>query len=199
MIKVFGLTLGVVALTAAALAGCSDGNTGDTTSSSSASGSGSSSSSSGAGGEGGGGGGGGAGGGPPAACSQEMYAKYGDAGFTAVNNKIIEKTVAITNMSPSPIGDSFKPTIADPAKAAAFTASLAAFLIQAYGGPKNYTGKTMELAHVGMAITSAQYDYFIANAVVPALQEAGVDAKDISDCFAPVVVDPAFKNSIIDK
>lgn len=35
--------------------------------------------------------------------------------------------------------------------------------------------------------------------VVPALQEAGVDAKDISDCFAPVVVDPAFKNSIINK
>lgn len=128
-----------------------------------------------------------------------MHAKYGDAGFTAVNDKIVEKTIALTNMTPSPIGDTFKPTIADPARAAAFKASLAAFLIQAYGGPKNYQGKTMELAHAGMAITSAQYDYFIANAVVPALQEAGVDAKDISDCFAPVVVDPAFKNSIIDK
>jgi len=128
-----------------------------------------------------------------------MYKKYGDAGFTAVNDKIVAKAVALTNMNPSPIGDAFKPTIADTTKAAAFTKSLAAFLIFAYGGPNNYTGKTMEAAHVGMAITSAQYDYFIANAVVPALQEAGVDAKDITDCFAPVVVDPAFKNSIINK
>jgi Bacterial-like globin len=136
-------------------------------------------------------------GGGSAACSQDMYAKYKDAGFTAVNTKIIENTVKISAMNPSPIGDTFKPIIADKMKAATFTTNLAAFLIQAYGGPKNYKGKAMVAAHTGLKITQAQYDYFIANAVVPALKDAGVNMKDITDCFAPVVTDPAFVKTIV--
>jgi truncated hemoglobin YjbI len=189
------------------LAACGDdttdtsgsGASGSTASSSSAtSGSGSSVGSGGAGGAGGAGGGGGAGG-SSATCSQEMFAKYKAAGFSAVNDAIIKHAVELTNMNPSPIGDSFKPTIADPKKTEMFRMSLASFLIQAYGGPKEYKGPSMEEVHKGMKITSEQYDYFIAHAVVPALTEVGVETKDITECFAPVVTDPAFKNSIINK
>ena len=196
------LSLIALVLSATALvAGCEEENTGDTTSSSSASsGSGSTSSSSGGeaggGGAGGGGGGGGAGG-ASAACSQDMFNKYKAAGFTAVNDLIIAKTVALSAMSPSPIGDTFKPIIADMTKTATFKTNLAAFLIQAYGGPKDYKGKDMVTAHTGLKITQDQYDKFITLAVVPALTEAGVDPKDISDCFAPVVTDPAFVATIV--
>ncbi len=56
--------------------------------------------------------------------------------------------------------------------------------------------KKMALA---LAITQAQYDYFIANVVVKALADNGVPEGDITSCFAPVVTDTAFVNSIINR
>ena len=115
---------------------------------------------------------------------QTMFDKYGAAGFTAVNNKIIEKALAAPTAS---VGTSFQ-GLTD-AQKMTLSNNLAAFLIQAYGGPANYTGKTMTAAHTGLNITEAQYDYFISDVVVPALSESGVTMADITTGFAPAVTE----------
>jgi hypothetical protein len=142
----------------------------------------------------GGGGGADAGG---ASCATDMFEKYGVDAFLAVNDSIIEKSVAAPT---SAVGTSFQDLAAqDPKRVQEFTTNLANFLVQVYGGPENYTGPSMEEAHGGLNITSEQYDYFITSIVVPALSENGVPQADIENCFAPPVVDPAFKNSIINR
>jgi Bacterial-like globin len=113
-----------------------------------------------------------------------LYDKYGAAGFTAVNNSIITKAAAAPTSS---VGTSF--STLTPAKVDALKANLGAFLIQAYGGPKNYTGRTMLAAHTGLQITEAQYDYFISEVVVKALSENGVSSDDITNGFAPPVTE----------
>jgi hypothetical protein len=134
---------------------------------------------------------------PPASCSSQMFSKYGADAFLAVNDSIIDKAVAAPT---SAVGTSFQELTAQPAeRVAEFRANLAAFLVAVYGGPDDYEGPTMEEAHEGLAITSEQYDYFVASVVVPALADNGVPTSDIEDCFAPPVTDPAFKSSIIDK
>jgi hypothetical protein len=55
----------------------------------------------------------------------------------------------------------------------------------------------MVTAHIGLGITSSQYDYFVASVVVPALTSSGVGVDDVSSCFAPIVTDPSFKASIV--
>jgi hypothetical protein len=129
------------------------------------------------------------------ACSTEMFEKYGTEAFLAVNDSIIEKSVAAPT---SMLGTSFQElAAAGETRVSEFRANLAAFLVMVYGGPANYEGPSMEAAHAGLDITSAQYDYFVANVVVPALVDNGVPMADISDCFAPPVTDPAFKASIV--
>ncbi|MCU0701272.1 MAG: hypothetical protein MUC96_32580 [Myxococcaceae bacterium] len=127
---------------------------------------------------------GGTGGGAAAPCSSMMYAKYGMAAFTAVNNSIITKAVAAPTAS---VGTSFQGLSQQ--QAATLTTNLGAFLVVAYGGPNTYQGKTMLAAHQGLNITEAQYDYFISNVVVPALSENGVPTADIMNCFAPPVTE----------
>jgi hypothetical protein len=56
----------------------------------------------------------------------------------------------------------------------------------------------MVMAHTGLEITSSQFDYFVANIVVPALTTNSVPMGDISSCFAPVVTDASFKASIVE-
>ena len=134
------------------------------------------------------------------ACSQQMFGKYMIAGFTAVNTNII--TLATAPGMNANVGNTFQTAVVNQgsAKIASFTAKLAAFLVKAYGGPDTYTGlggRTMQAAHTGLAITSAQYDAFITLCVVPALTNAGVSVADITNCFAPVVTDPTFKASIV--
>jgi hypothetical protein len=131
----------------------------------------------------------------PRECSADMFDKYGQAGFEAVNTKILENITAVSSLNPSPIGDSFKGLSGD--DVARVEANLLDLLIFVYGGPNNYTGESMEDAHVGLDITSEEYDAFIGMVVVPALQDVGVEAADISDCFAPPVTDPAFKASMV--
>ena len=133
----------------------------------------------------------------PTSCTTQMFGKYGQAGFEAVNSKIIENVVAVSSINPSPIGDSFKALSAD--DVARVEANLLDFLIFVYGGPNNYQGEDMETAHIGLGITAEQYDAFVGMVIVPALQSAGVDAHDITDCFAPPVVDPAFKATMVGK
>jgi hypothetical protein len=128
---------------------------------------------------------------------------YGATAFVAVNEKIFELVTAeLTANGAANVGDSFSGVSDFPT----FKGRLAAFLVFVYGGPTSieYTdGKTyegvqdMRLAHAGMGITSAQYDYFVTNVVVPALTSSGVPMGDVSSCFAPPVVDASFKASIV--
>ena len=67
-----------------------------------------------------------------------------------------------------------------------------------YTDGKTYQGvQDMKAAHTGLGITSAQYDYFVANVIVPALTANGVSMADVTSCFAPVVTDASFKASIV--
>jgi Bacterial-like globin len=120
------------------------------------------------------------------AGTKSMFEKYGAAGFTAVNDKIIAKALAAPTAS---VGTSFQGLTA--AQKMTLSTNLAGFLIQAYGGPKNYAGRSMTAAHMGLNITEAQYDYFISDVVVPSLKEAGVTMEDITNGFAPAVTNKA--------
>ena len=146
--------------------------------------------------------------------NKNAWDTFGVNAFVAVNEAIFKKVGAeITAHGTTNLGDSFSKigTNETPAykdDAATFKGKLAAFLVYAYGGPesitytdnKMYTGpQDMASAHLGMKITSAQYDYFIANIVVPALTDNGVTADDVSSCFAPIVTDASFKASIVGK
>ena len=156
------------------------------------------------------------------ASGANAFDTYGATAFVAVNEEIFALVGAeVTAHGTTNLGDSFtKVGTGNPAStahdAATFKGNLAAFLVFAYGGPTEITytdGKTyageqdMPTAHTGLGITNAQYDYFIANIVVPALVNKGVkhgagtaaDPNDITSCFAPVVTDASFKASIVGK
>lgn len=145
---------------------------------------------------------------------KNAFDTYGATAFVAVNKAIFANVTAeITANGTTNLGDSFtKIGTGNPEStrddAATFEGKLAAFLVFAYGGPtkitysdnKSYDGvQDMEEAHIGLAITNAQFDYFIANIVVPALTSSGVPVDDVSSCFAPVVTDASFKASIVGK
>lgn len=131
----------------------------------------------------------------PVSCTAQMFDKYGQEAFLAVNDAIIAASVAAPTAM---VGTSFQDlAAAGEERVAEFTANLAAFLVFVYGGPNDYTGPSMEEAHEGLDITSEQYDYFVTEIIVPVLAEAGVAEDDITNCFAPPVVDPAFKASIV--
>lgn len=147
---------------------------------------------------------------------------YGVGAFVAVNEEIFSRVGAeVTANGTANLGDSFgKVGSGTPSStadnAATFKGKLAAFLVYVYGGPSSikytdnltYQGpQNMTTAHVGLNITSAQYDYFLTNVVVPALIAKGVmhgtggaaSPDDVSSCFAPPLLDAAFKASIVGK
>ena len=139
---------------------------------------------------------------------KNAFDTYGAPAFITVNDKIFANVVADLGANGSAkLGTSFNAPASDPARLATFKGNLAAFLVFAYGGPTSitYEGKSYEgpqdmvEVHRGTAITNDQYDYFVANIVVPALTSSGVPANDVSSCFAPVVADPSFKASIVGK
>ena len=144
--------------------------------------------------------------------TKNAFDTYGAAAFVAVNESIFTNVNAeITAHGTTNLGDSFtKIGTGTPAStkdnAATFKGKLAAFLVYVYGGPDNikytdgkvYFGpKDMVKAHLGLNITSAQYDYFVSNIVVPSLTGNGVPSGDVSSCFAPPLVDAGFKASIV--
>lgn len=134
---------------------------------------------------------------------KNAFDTYGAPAFVAVNEKIFELVTAeLTANGETNLGGSFAEVTDFPT----FKGKLAAFLVFAYGGPssitytdnKVYQGpQDMSEVHAGMAITDAQYDYFVANIIVPALTDNGVPTGDVSSCFAPIIVDAAFKASIV--
>ena len=134
---------------------------------------------------------------------KNAWETYGVDAFVAVNEQIFTNVFAELGASGTTnLGNSFS-SVSD---LGAFKGNLAAFLVYAYGGPfkiqytdgKTYLGpQDMTAAHTGLGITSPQYDYFVTNIVVPALSSKGVPGGDISSCFAPPLVDAAFKASIV--
>ncbi len=153
---------------------------------------------------------------------KNAWETYGVNAFVAVNEAIFANVGAeISANKTTNLGDSFtKIGSGNPAStkddAPTFKGNLAAFLVYAYGGPSSITYTDMKMyagpqdmveAHTGLGITSAQYDYFLTNIVVPALVKTGVKngaggaaaPNDVSSCFAPILVDPAFKASIVGK
>lgn len=127
-------------------------------------------------------------------ATQTMFDKYGVDAFVAVNDEIIARAAAADT---SKLGDSF--TKLDAAGVENLRKNLAAFLVQVYGGPANYTGRSMAEAHKGLGITDAQYTFFVTDVIVPALAAKGVSEEDIQKGFAPPVLDPAFQASIVGK
>jgi hypothetical protein len=143
---------------------------------------------------------------------KNAFDTYGVNAFVVVNKKIFANVGAEMKANGAKnLGDSFTkvgsgnpPSTAD--DGATFEGSLAAFLVYVYGGPakityvdgKIYDGpQDMVEAHTGLQITSSQFDYFVADIVVPALKRSGVAPSDISSCFAPPLLDPKFKSSIV--
>jgi hypothetical protein len=144
----------------------------------------------------------------------DAFDTYGAPAFVKVNESIVANVFSeIGANGTDNLGDSFtKIGTGKPAStaddAATFKGKLAAFLVYAYGGPtsikytdgKTYSGlQDMASAHAGLAITGDQYDYFIMKQVVPALTDNGVTSDDVTSCFAPIVLDPDFKASIVGK
>lgn len=134
---------------------------------------------------------------------KNAWQTYGVDAFVAVNEQIFTNVGAeLTASGTANLGNSF----AGVSDFAAFKGNLAAFLVYAYGGPiqitytdgKKYFGpQDMVEKHTGLAITGAQYDYFVSNIVVPALTGNGVPGGDVSSCFAPPLVDASFKASVV--
>jgi hemoglobin len=56
-----------------------------------------------------------------------------------------------------------------------FRALLIEQLCEATGGPCKYTGRTMEEAHSGLAITHEEFGYFVED-LVRAMRQLGVNA-----------------------
>ncbi len=130
-------------------------------------------------------------------CSAAMFDKYGLAAMLAVNDRVIERAVAAPTAR---IGTTFQTLAASPpSRVEAFRAGLGNFLVFLYGGPNLYTGRSMEKAHLGLNVSSPQYDYFVLDVIVPALADVGVSQTDIVDCFVPVLVNPELKASIINR
>jgi hypothetical protein len=128
-------------------------------------------------------------------CSTQMFDKYGLDAFVAVNDAIIAASVAAPTAM---VGTSFQDlAAAGDERVQEFTTNLANFLVLVYGGPDNYTGPSMVEAHTGLDITEDQYTYFVTQIIVPVLTDAGVSSDDITNCFAPPVLDPDFKATII--
>lgn len=125
-------------------------------------------------------------------CQTDVCATYGAAVPTVASN-IVDAAATDPQFSAD-----FAPLVAEGAEAVqAFKDSLTAFISDAYGCSTGlYTGPSMEAAHAGLDITQQEYDDFIV-LIAGVLADAGVPADDISQCFAPPLVDPTFVSTIV--
>jgi len=101
----------------------------------------------------------------------------------------------VSNLVDSAAGDpkfqaDFAPLVAEGQPAVdAFKASLTAFISDAYGCTTGtYTGPSMVDAHASTPIDKAHYDDFLG-LIVTTLSDAGVPEDDITNCFAPPLLD----------
>jgi hemoglobin len=71
----------------------------------------------------------------------------------------------------------FKADVADPKKLAKFKGNLVDQICEAAGGPCKYKGKTMKAAHMGMGVSTADFNALVGD-LVAALDKAGVKPAD---------------------
>jgi hypothetical protein len=155
-----------------------------------------------------------------ASSGKNAYDTYGQVAFFTITKNVFARVVAeLTDHGEANLGDSIPkagtgslPSNRD--DLATFEGKVAAYFVWAYGGPADveytdgvvYDGpQDMTAAHLGMKITGAQYDYFVASIVAPALIDSGIQhgaggaPDDIATCFAPVVAEPTYKASMVGK
>lgn len=157
-----------------------------------------------------------------ASSGKNAYDTYGQPAFYTITRNVLAHAGAeLSANGPANLGDSIPnigtgtlPSNHDDIKT--FEGKVAAYFVWAYGGPEQiqytdgiaYGGpQNMTAAHIGMNITGAQYDYFVANIVAPALIDSGIkhgaggaaDPDDLATCFAPVVADAAYKAAMVGK
>src|SRR6185295_20386349 len=88
----------------------------------------------------------------------------GERGFHSIVDDFYERVLADPTLAPFFSGVNM----------AALKEHQAAFLIQALGGPNNYHGRDMEIAHAGLKIKAKDF-YAVADHLVNALTAKGVD------------------------
>ncbi len=71
----------------------------------------------------------------------------------------------------------FKADVADPKKLAKFKGNLVDQICEAAGGPCKYKGKSMKAAHMGMGVSTADFNALVGD-LVAALDKAGVKPAD---------------------
>ncbi len=134
-------------------------------------------------------------------CTQQMFTTYGGTDtFAKVTQAIITESLKQENVAI--LGESFQTRLAGATKErqAAFTQHLQTFIESVYSGnsvPYPTDFPTMQASHASLQITFAQYDAFLEKIIVPVLQSFGVAASDISNCFAPPLLAPATKKTVI--
>lgn len=105
---------------------------------------------------------------------------YDRLGGEAAIRKVVDDFVAAA--APDPAVDFTRGGTwqATPAAVERLKQHLVAFVAQAAGGPKNYTGRTMKATHAGMKITQAQFDA-LAGHLEAALTKNGVPAGETKE------------------
>ena len=84
----------------------------------------------------------------------------GKKAITAVVDEFVGRVAADTR-----INAFFAATAADPARLATFKGKLVDQICQASGGPCKYTGKDMKAAHMGMGVSSGDFNALVEDLV----------------------------------
>jgi hemoglobin len=117
---------------------------------------------------------------PVAAAGDAPKSLYERLGGEAAIRKVVDDFVALA--APDPAVDFTRGGTwqATPAAVEQLKQHLVAFVAQATGGPRNYTGRDMKTAHAGMRITQAQFDALAAH-LRSALEKNGVGAAEVGE------------------
>jgi hemoglobin len=106
-------------------------------------------------------------------ANKTLYADLGGkSAIVAVVDEFVSRVAADNR-----INAFFAATAADPKRLASFKGELVDQICQASGGPCKYTGKTMKAAHMGMGISSADFNALVED-LVGALDKFKVASKD---------------------
>lgn len=125
------------------------------------------------------------------AKEKTLYERLGGKkAITAVVDEFAGRVAADTR-----INRYFAAAAADPKRLASFKMKLVGQIRQASGGPCNYTGKDMKTAHMGMGVTSADFNALVED-LVGALDKFKVGEKEKSDLLGAL---GPMKSDIVEK
>ena len=124
-------------------------------------------------------------------ANKTLYADLGGKNaIVAVVDEFVSRVAADNR-----INAFFAATAADPKRLASFKGKLVDQICQASGGPCKYTGKNMKAAHMGMGISSADFNALVED-LVGALDKFKVASKDKDTLLS--VLGP-MKSDIVEK